>query len=164
VIANDNEFDRMVAKLEALTFRKATTSEGDALAELLAKLIQDYDDTHHPLPELPPHKMITFLMDQKDLEQADLLPVFPVLSKAHRRWYTFGWDAELVGHAIHCVRACRNIFCRLFSGQNDRPGSGTIRNTVGSIVRRRIGTVSRFCSSGTCDARLRRGAHSLPGR
>jgi HTH-type transcriptional regulator / antitoxin HigA len=65
VIANDKEFDRMVAKLEALTFRKATTSEEDALAELLAKLIQDYDDTHHPLPELPPHKMITFLMDRK---------------------------------------------------------------------------------------------------
>ena len=76
VIESDAEFDRMVEKLEALTFKKNPTLEEETLAELLTKLIQDYDDRHYPLPELPPHKMIRFLMDQRGLRQRDLLPVF----------------------------------------------------------------------------------------
>jgi HTH-type transcriptional regulator/antitoxin HigA len=76
VIASDREFDRMVEKLEALTFKKNATPEEEILAELLTKLINDYDDSHYPLPRVPPHKMIAFLMDQKHLRQADLLPVF----------------------------------------------------------------------------------------
>ena len=76
VIASDAEFDRMAEKLEDLTFKPRPTREEQALAELLAKLLQDYDDARHPLPELPPHKMIAFLMNQRRLRQADLLPVF----------------------------------------------------------------------------------------
>ena len=76
VIASDQEFDRMVEKLESITFKKNPSAEEDALAELLTKLIQDYNDRHHPLPELPPYMMIRFLMDQRGLRQADLLPVF----------------------------------------------------------------------------------------
>ena len=76
VIANDREFDQMVEKLEALTFKKDATPEEEILEELLTKLINDYDDLHYPLPDVPPHKMIAFLMDQKHLRQADLLPVF----------------------------------------------------------------------------------------
>jgi HTH-type transcriptional regulator/antitoxin HigA len=76
VIASDREFDQMVEKLEALTFKKDATPEEEILEELLTKLIKDYDDLHYPLPDVPPHKMIAFLMDQKHLRQADLLPVF----------------------------------------------------------------------------------------
>lgn len=76
VIANDREFDRMVEKLESITFKKNPSAEEDTLAELLTKLILDYDDRHHPLPDLPPYKMIRFLMDQRGLRHADLLPVF----------------------------------------------------------------------------------------
>jgi HTH-type transcriptional regulator/antitoxin HigA len=76
VIEDDREFDRLVAKMEALDRKKNPTREEEALSALLAKLIQDYDDLHYPLPELPPHKMIQFLMDRRELRQADLLPVF----------------------------------------------------------------------------------------
>jgi len=76
VIANDAEFDRMAAQLEALSFKKTPTPEEDALVELLAKLVEDYDSTHHPLPDIPPRAMIEFLMDQRSLKQSDLLPVF----------------------------------------------------------------------------------------
>ena len=76
VISSDDEFDHMVEKLESLTFKKNATPEEETLAVLLTKLIQDYDDHNHPLPSLPPHKMIQFLMNHRGLRQADLLPVF----------------------------------------------------------------------------------------
>jgi HTH-type transcriptional regulator / antitoxin HigA len=75
VITSDREFDRMSAKLEELDFKARKTPEEAALAELLAKLIKDYDDKHHALPALPPNRMIAFLMEQKGMRQADLLPV-----------------------------------------------------------------------------------------
>lgn len=76
VISSDQEFDRMVEKLEALTFKKNPTPEEETLAELLTKLVNDYDDLHYPLPDVPPHRMIAYLMEQRHLRQADLLPVF----------------------------------------------------------------------------------------
>jgi hypothetical protein len=38
-------------KLEELAFKQTPTTEEAALAGLLAKLVQDYDDRHHELPE-----------------------------------------------------------------------------------------------------------------
>ena len=76
VIESDEEFDRLVEQMEALDRKENPTPEEDALSALLMKLIQDYDDLHYPLPDVPPHKMIAFLMDQKHLRQADMLPVF----------------------------------------------------------------------------------------
>ncbi|MGA3097530.1 MAG: transcriptional regulator [Bryobacteraceae bacterium] len=76
VIESDEEFDRLIEQMEALDRKQNPTPEEEALSALLLKLIQDYDDLHYPLPDVPPHKMIAFLMDQKHLRQADLLPVF----------------------------------------------------------------------------------------
>ncbi len=76
VIESDEEFDRLVQKMEQLDRKKNQSPEEEALSAVLLKLIQDYDDRHYPLPELPPHKMIQFLMEQRGLRQADLLPVF----------------------------------------------------------------------------------------
>jgi HTH-type transcriptional regulator/antitoxin HigA len=76
VIESDQEFDRLVAKMEALDRKENPTAEEEALSALLARLIEDYDNRHHPLPELAPHRMIRYLMDQRSLRQADLLPVF----------------------------------------------------------------------------------------
>jgi HTH-type transcriptional regulator / antitoxin HigA len=82
LISNDREFDRMAKELENLAFRDNPTPEETALAELLAKLIQDYDDRRHLLPDLPPHKLIRFLINQRGLRQADLLPIFGARSIA----------------------------------------------------------------------------------
>ena len=56
VIANDAEFDRRVAELEALCIPERDLSpEEDALATLLERLIADYDDKFE-LPDSPPTK------------------------------------------------------------------------------------------------------------
>jgi HTH-type transcriptional regulator/antitoxin HigA len=75
VIENDEEFDRMVEHLERLTFKHGASVEENTLAELLQRLIQDYDDEHYLLPDVAPHKMVHFLMEQRGLKQADLVPV-----------------------------------------------------------------------------------------
>jgi HTH-type transcriptional regulator/antitoxin HigA len=74
IIETNDEFDRMVAKLEELTFKKNATREENALAGVLEKLIQDYDDKFE-IPDVPPHEMVQFLMEQRNLKQADLVPV-----------------------------------------------------------------------------------------
>ena len=77
VIETEEEFDRMVARLEDLEFAEGQcTPEEHALRELLARLIQDYDDRRHPLPMLPPRDMLRHLMEHRGLRQRDLVVVF----------------------------------------------------------------------------------------
>ena len=76
IIETDEEFDRLVEKMEALDRRENLTPEEEALSGLLMKLIQDYDDRIHPLPDTPPRELILYLMEQRGLKQADLVSVF----------------------------------------------------------------------------------------
>ena len=52
------------------------TAEEDAALDLLVRLIKDYEEEHHPLPDPSPHEMLAYLMEQRGLKQADLLPIF----------------------------------------------------------------------------------------
>jgi HTH-type transcriptional regulator/antitoxin HigA len=82
VIETDRELKRFSAILEDLDRLERPSLEEKTLANLLAKLIEDYDNEHHQLPKLAPHEMIGFLMQQKGLKQADLLTVFGTRSVA----------------------------------------------------------------------------------
>ena len=73
VIESDDEFDRLVEKMEALDRKKNPTPEEEALVGLLEKLITDYDDRFHPIPNAKPHETIQYLMEQRGLKQADLV-------------------------------------------------------------------------------------------
>ena len=76
VIETDEELERFSETLEALDrLQRPLTPEERTLASLLDKLIQDYDDKIE-LPEIAPHRVISFLMDHRGLRQVDLLPVF----------------------------------------------------------------------------------------
>jgi HTH-type transcriptional regulator / antitoxin HigA len=73
-IESNEEFDRVVERLEALDFADRTlTAEETALRALLAVLIKDYDDNHFEIPYQPPHEVLQFLMEQRNLKQADLI-------------------------------------------------------------------------------------------
>jgi HTH-type transcriptional regulator/antitoxin HigA len=65
----------MVEHLERLTFKKDASAEETALASLLEKLVVDYDDKHYPMPDVAPHRIVRFMMEQRGLRQADLVPV-----------------------------------------------------------------------------------------
>ncbi len=42
----------------------------------MVRLVKDYEAEHHPLADPGPHEMLVYLMEQRGLKQADLLPVF----------------------------------------------------------------------------------------
>jgi len=75
IIESDEEFDRLVEKMEALDRKEDSTPEEDALSGLLMKLIQDYDDKYYPVPDSKPHEIVQHLMEQRGLKQADLVPL-----------------------------------------------------------------------------------------
>ena len=99
VIATDEEHERTLAEVEKLMDKGGHRSaEEDAALDLMVRLIQDYEATHFPLSDPSPHEMLVYLMDQRSLKQADLLPVFKsrgyasdvingkrAISKAHAR-------------------------------------------------------------------------------
>jgi len=52
--------------------KSSRTPEETTLADLLTKLIQDYDEAQFPIAETPPHEMIAYLMEQRGLTPAEL--------------------------------------------------------------------------------------------
>ena len=76
VIESDRELRRFSELLESLDrLGRALTPEERTLEVLLERLIADYDDAIE-LPSVSPHDTIAYLMDQRGLRQADMLPVF----------------------------------------------------------------------------------------
>jgi HTH-type transcriptional regulator/antitoxin HigA len=77
VIATDEEHERMLAEVEKLMDKGAhRTAEEDAALDLMVRLIKDYEEEHHPLADPTPREMLVYLMEQRNLKQADLLPIF----------------------------------------------------------------------------------------
>ena len=77
VIKTEKEYERMLAEVEKLMDKgEHRTAEQDAALDLMVRLIQDYEEEHHPLPNPSPHEMLVYLMQQRGLKQADLLSIF----------------------------------------------------------------------------------------
>ena len=77
VITTDEEYERMLAEVEKLMDQgEHRTREEDVALDLMARLIKDYEEEHHPLSDPTPHDMLVYLMEQRSLKQADLLPIF----------------------------------------------------------------------------------------
>jgi len=99
VITTDEENERMLAEVEKLMDKgELRSAEEDAALALMVRLIKDYEEEHHPLPDPSPHEMLVYLMEQRGLKQADLVPIFKsrgyvsdvvngkrAISKAHAR-------------------------------------------------------------------------------
>jgi HTH-type transcriptional regulator/antitoxin HigA len=77
VITTDEEHERLLAEVEKLMDKSQhRTAEEDAALDLMVRLVKCYEDEHHPLPDPSPHEMLAYLMAQRSLKQADLLPIF----------------------------------------------------------------------------------------
>jgi HTH-type transcriptional regulator/antitoxin HigA len=77
-IESEQEYDQMVAAVEALMEKGEAhlSPEESALLETIAILIQAYDDRHYPLPPVPPHEMLAYLMETSGRTAKDVLPIF----------------------------------------------------------------------------------------
>jgi HTH-type transcriptional regulator/antitoxin HigA len=77
VITTDDEHERVLAEVEKLMdMGENRTAEEDAALDLTVRLIKDYEQEHHPLPDPSPREMLVYLMEQRNLKQADLIPIF----------------------------------------------------------------------------------------
>ncbi len=111
VIASEHEYERALAEVEKLMDKgDGRTVEEDSVLDLLMRLIKDYEEEHHPLPNPSPLEMLTYFMETRGLKQSDLVPVFNsrgyvsdvingkrAISRAHARHLAdfFGVTADL---------------------------------------------------------------------
>ena len=52
------------------------TPEEDALLELMATLIERFEENHYPIPEAPGSEVLKMLMEDRDLRQRDIVHLF----------------------------------------------------------------------------------------
>jgi HTH-type transcriptional regulator/antitoxin HigA len=74
VIETEEEYDRLLAVVERLTFAKNCTPEEDALHKLLVTLIEVYDAENYPI-ESEPHEILQHIMESSGTRQADLVGI-----------------------------------------------------------------------------------------
>lgn len=81
VIQSDEQNERYIAMLYDLEFGQETLSaDAKEMADLLALLIEDYEEKHYGLKKSSPVETIEFLLEQHNLKQKDLADVFGTAS------------------------------------------------------------------------------------
>jgi HTH-type transcriptional regulator/antitoxin HigA len=78
VIETEEENEAMLAALERLLEKgkDRMTPEESRLFKLMVWLIEDFERRAYPVPAVAPHQVLRHLMEERDLRQADLLPIF----------------------------------------------------------------------------------------
>jgi HTH-type transcriptional regulator/antitoxin HigA len=66
---------RLIEMLETLDERDDLTPEEQSLTELLAIVIEDFEDRHYALPAVPPGAALKALMEDRELRHKDVWPV-----------------------------------------------------------------------------------------
>jgi HTH-type transcriptional regulator / antitoxin HigA len=69
----DNE--RLIAALCALDEREDLTAAEQAFAELLAIVIEDFEERHYALPKVTPQEALKALMEDRGLRHKDIAPI-----------------------------------------------------------------------------------------
>jgi HTH-type transcriptional regulator/antitoxin HigA len=80
-ITTDEENDARIEELEAYSFAGDLTPEQEAYAKVLAILIETYEQRYRLSRTLDPIEAIKVLMSNRELKQADLVPV--IGNKSH---------------------------------------------------------------------------------
>lgn len=77
LITTNEEHERMLVEIEKLMDKgERRTVEEDAALDLMVRLVKDYEAEYHPLADPTPLEMLVYLMEQRNLKQADLLHIF----------------------------------------------------------------------------------------
>lgn len=72
---NESDNERLIALLTSMDDRADLTPEEETLAELLAIVIEDFEDKHYALPAVPAHEALKSLMEDRGLRHKDVWPV-----------------------------------------------------------------------------------------
>ncbi|MBE9096441.1 type II toxin-antitoxin system HigA family antitoxin [Tychonema sp. LEGE 07203] len=74
-IETPEEYDRLLAVAERLTFAKHLTPEEKALYKLLVILIEVYETQNYPIDQSEPHEILQHIMESSGTRQADLVGI-----------------------------------------------------------------------------------------
>jgi HTH-type transcriptional regulator/antitoxin HigA len=79
VIRTEQEHQRLLRATAELMEKPEPTNpeEEGRLLEMLSMLIEEYEDRVHPLPKAEPHKMLSYLLQEKQLKPSDLWDILP---------------------------------------------------------------------------------------
>jgi HTH-type transcriptional regulator/antitoxin HigA len=79
VIRTGKEYQRLLRAAAQLMEKPEPeiTGEEGRLLEMLSMLIEEYEDRVHPLPKAEPHKMLNYLLQEKQLKPSDLWAILP---------------------------------------------------------------------------------------
>jgi HTH-type transcriptional regulator/antitoxin HigA len=80
-IKSETDYELALKHLDKIFDAKPGTKEGDEL-EILALVIEDYEDKHYPIDAPDPIEAIKFRMEQMGLKQADLAKIIGHKSRA----------------------------------------------------------------------------------
>lgn len=73
IIRTEQDYAAAMARIDELWGAELGTPDGDEL-EVLALLVERYEDEHHPMPPSDPVEAIKFRMEQQGLSPRDLEP------------------------------------------------------------------------------------------
>jgi HTH-type transcriptional regulator/antitoxin HigA len=78
-IRTDVEYRRLLTAAAALMERPddELSEEEGRLLEMLSILIDEYENRAHPLPKAQPHKMLAYLLEEKNMKPSDLWTILP---------------------------------------------------------------------------------------
>jgi HTH-type transcriptional regulator / antitoxin HigA len=71
----ESENERLIAMLSSLDEREDLTPAEQAFAELLAIVIEDFEERHYALPKVTPQEALKALMEDRGLRHKDIAPV-----------------------------------------------------------------------------------------
>jgi HTH-type transcriptional regulator/antitoxin HigA len=80
VLKTEEEYNQALKRLEIIFDAPADTPQGDE-AELLAILIEKYEDEHYPIEAPDPIEAIKFRMEQMNMDNNDLAKVIGYKSR-----------------------------------------------------------------------------------
>ncbi len=72
IIDDERSHERALRVAEKLMKKRRLTAPERKLLDLLAKLIDDYEETIYPTPKVSPANMLVHLMEAKETTQAEL--------------------------------------------------------------------------------------------
>ena len=77
-IETEEQNERYLQVIETLMDKGAAnfSPEEHALFDLLVTLIEDFEEKNYQMPNVLPHERIKYLLEEKQLRQKDLLPIF----------------------------------------------------------------------------------------
>ena len=73
-ITSEREFKRVVKFMNGLLDAVGDDEEHElaGLLDVVGQFVEEYESSHHTIPEAPPHEVLRFLLDQHGLKQTDL--------------------------------------------------------------------------------------------